>query len=135
MPRTDEDLVAGVVEIDTVSIKDLDPYIESAAILVDEEIAPLGVLSEARLELIERWLAGHFYAVRDQRASTERADVVSVSYQHKVDLGLHLTPQGQQALVLDSTGTLARLNAQANSKESEKPKTTVASIKWLGMRY
>jgi hypothetical protein len=104
--RTTAVLVASVIEVDS-SIS-LDPFIDTANELVTEFCGSVTTYTTYRLELIERWLAAHFYAIRDPRSASESAGPVSASYQFKVDLGLKQTTYGQQVLVLDTAGGLSR---------------------------
>ena len=60
--------------------------------------------------MIERWLSAHFIAVMDQRAAREGVTPVSISYQYKLGLNLQSTMYGQQAILLDTSGALGRLN-------------------------
>lgn len=124
--RTTAIAVGKIIEVDA-SI-DLDPFIETANALVTELCVPSGY-NAARLELIERWLSAHFYAVRESRAASEGAGAVSVSYQNAVDLDLKCTMYGQQAMLLDTAGGLAGLNLQ--SKGGAVPH---ASVTWLGTK-
>ena len=130
MARTNATNVKAIIEVDStiiVSDSDLDPFINTANELVTElctgSNGPSTAYTSTRLELIERWLAAHFYAVRDPRVKSERAGAVGVNYQEKVDLNLSLTPYGQQAMMLDTNGALTRLN---------KGKGVGISILWLG---
>lgn len=124
--RTSEESVSEIVEVD--GNIDLLPFIETATALVDEvEAADTnGVLSSTRLELIERWLAAHFYAMRDPRAVSERAGPVGATYQSKVDLGFAASHYGQQAMALDSTGKLKALS------DPTKGRKRAASLFWAG---
>lgn len=111
MPRTSSTAVQGIIEVDEDA--DLTPFIETANALVTEVCVPAGY-DAARLELIERWLAAHFYAVLAPRAIVEQVGSagggVREQYESKVDLGLSITRYGQQAMMLDTTGGLAALN-------------------------
>lgn len=121
MARTTKELVEKIIELDaTVNGGDISAFIETASALVDELCQPQGY-SETRLELIERWLAAHFYAIRDPRLTSEQAGSVQASYESKVDLGLQLTRYGQQALMLDTKGGLAALNNQPKTATGQKP--------------
>jgi len=123
--RTTEAAVEGIIEVD-VAIP-LAPFIEAANQLVTDVCGDAGY-STAKLELIERWLAAHFYAVRDPRATQERAGAVGVTYESKVDLNLALTRYGQQAMLLDTAGGLATLNKRvAEGKVAITP-----SVTWVG---
>jgi hypothetical protein len=122
--RTTPSLVAGIIEVDP-SI-DLDPFILTASELVTE-VCAIASYTVGRLELIERWLAAHFYAIRDPRTTQERAGSVGANFESKVDLNLALTRYGQQAMMLDTQGGLAALNKSILSGGSR-----VASVTWLG---
>jgi hypothetical protein len=125
--RTTAAAVAGIIEVDT-SIS-LTPFIETASELVTE-CCEDAEYTATRLELIERWLSAHFYAVRDQRASSETAGRVSESKQTKVDLGFDVTVYGQQAMRLDTAGGLAALD-----KRTQKGKVAAVGMTWLGTDY
>ncbi len=99
--------VEEIVEIDSsISIT---PFITVATLIVDEELVGRG-LSDARLKEIERYLAAHFYCVRDPRVTSESAGV-SASYEGSAGQNLSRTRYGQQAILLDTTGILASMNA------------------------
>lgn len=129
MARTDATNVAKVIEVDEEI--DLTPFIDTANELVTEmctgDNGPDPVYSANRLELIERWLAAHFYAIRDMRPANEKAGPVGVAYQHEVDLNLANTMYGQQAMVLDTNGGLATLN-----KQTEEGGPREVGLTWLG---
>ncbi len=131
--RTTQQLVAGIIEVDSQSISDLSPFILTASELVDEVCATklkadgTAYYTDVRLELIERWLAAHFYAIRDPRKDMEKAGKVFERNQYKLGLGLEVTTYGQQAKFLDTAGGLAALDEAA--KTGGKPRL---SISWLG---
>lgn len=132
MPRTNSTNVGKIIEVDT-SI-DLAPFIEVANDLVTECCADAlkadgttAFYSGEQLEQIERWLAAHFYAIRDPRASDEKAGTVSQTIESKVDLGLNVTRYGQMALRIDRAGGLAALEAAAKGGG-----VVTASAVWLG---
>jgi hypothetical protein len=119
--RTTSGAVEGIIEVDAAI--SLTPFIETASALVDE-IATDSGHDATRLELIERWLSAHFYAIRDPRTTQEKAGTVGASYESKVDLALDLTRYGQQAMVLDSSGLLRSLSSKKGRRQ--------ASVTWLG---
>lgn len=85
--------------------EDLTAFLEMATLVVDEELAESG-LSDARLAMIEKLLAAHFAATVSPLTTQESAGV-SVSYQRNgVGKGLASTQYGQNAISLDTTGTL-----------------------------
>lgn len=111
MPRTTAAAVEGIIETD-ITVPSLDPFIEASNALVTELCEPVTTYDAVRLELIERWLAAHFYAIRDMRRLSETVGPVSEWYQYKLSLGLGCTMYGQQAMLLDTAGGLARLSHQ-----------------------
>lgn len=115
-------VLAGQVD-DTI---DMDTFIETASLIVDDNCADAGY-SDAKLELIERWLSAHMYSVTDPRTTQEGAGPVNAAYEAKVDLGFNLTRFGQQAMLLDTAGGLAALNAATVAGT-----TRSAGISWLG---
>lgn len=109
MPRTTVEAVEAIIEVDEL-ILDIEPFIEAANSLVTRIcVKDDSDYSDADLELIERWLSAHFYAIRDPRLTEEGAGSVRARYESKVDLGFNLTRYGQQALLLDTEGGLAKL--------------------------
>jgi len=131
--RTTAIAVKKIIETDLGADSELDPFIETSSALVDE-VCALAVKADGslyydstRLELIERWLAAHFYTIFSARSESEKAGPVSEKIQSKVDLGLQLSHHGQQVLILDTNGGLAALNRNATEGGPTK-----ASILWLG---
>lgn len=124
MPRTDSTAVEGIIEVDA-SIP-VTPFIEVANNLVTRHCTDSDY-DDDTLELIERWLSAHFYAIRDMRIDTEKAGPVSQQFQFKVDLGFNVTIYGQQAMLIDSDGNLAALQAQSQSGIPRR-----AGASWLG---
>lgn len=96
--------------------------IDPATLFVDEELDTSEYdLSTDRLEMIERYLAGHFIlrtGIDDIRqTSRERTDREQKSYTGDFGEGLKSTTLGQKAITMDSTGTLANMS---------KPKATIS---------
>ena len=131
MPRTTADLVQQIVQVQANIL--LDPFIAFANQLTTDVCGPsnypdTGVGS--KMELIERWLAAHVYTVFDNQLSHAKAGTVAVGYQYKVDLGLQCSMYGQQAMLLDTDGNLAKLN---NTVKTQR-KITIG-LTWLGRRH
>jgi hypothetical protein len=126
MARTTAAEIKLIIDVDDANIPDLTPFITVANELVTELCVDSGYTA-TRLNLIETWLAAHFYAIRDPRTTSEKAGSVSANYQSKVDLNLSLTHYGQQAMLLDTDGNLAALNASVVNGG----KRTVG-VTWLG---
>lgn len=111
---------------------DLTPFIVTASNLVDwvDGTCSPGTLTASTLELIERWLAAHFYAHADQLFSSKSTNGASGSFQGQTGMNLNSTQYGQTALSLDTTGCLSR-----RVKEIEQGGTNVVSLDWLGTEY
>lgn len=131
MAYTTESAVREIVETD--SAISMAPFIEGANALVEEVCATAvdedgtPVYDTTRLELIERWLAGHFYRIRDAFAVAEKAGPVAETKAMKTELGFNLTREGQMALRFDTNGGLAALENTTKTK-----KRTGVGINWLG---
>ena len=105
--RTDEAAVKAI--IDTIlTIAEVTPFLNTANIIVTDNLAGSS-LSAEMLEEIEKWLAAHLVAIRDQRAKSERVEEWSVTYHGQTGTGLEFTAYGQQVLLLDTTGIMASL--------------------------
>ena len=124
--RTTDDLVKGIIETEvTIS---LTPFITIANELVTECCTGLDEeYNDARLILIETWLAAHFYTIRDPRVAAEGAGGINARYESVVDLGLNSSRYGQTAMQLDTNGGLAALNTSI-----EAGGKITAGITWLG---
>lgn len=125
MSRTTSSAVEAIIDI--VTGKDLAPFIEAANDIVTDCCASVADYDATKLELIERWLSAHFYAIYEPRFKMERAGSVSSENQTKVDLGFDVTHYGQMAMRIDTAGGLAALNERIKNGKSN-----VVSITWLG---
>lgn len=92
------------VVIDT-SLTDLTAFI----LVASQQVDRISGLGTAVLKEIERWLAAHFVSIRDKRTSKDNVGDSSHTYEGKTGMGLEFTRYGQQAKLLDTTGTLAKL--------------------------
>jgi hypothetical protein len=105
--------VREICEIDA-ALTDLEPFRIAANYVVEDNLASVTFYTTSpglsRLKEIERWLAAHFTAIRDKRIDSEKAGPVSQKFQYKLGLNLQSTMYGQQAIMLDKTGTLANLS-------------------------
>lgn len=108
------------------SSANLDPYIDTASKLVDKvaQCDTDGEMDDQHLELLERWLAAHFYAVTRRPAKLSRKIGAASTTYHRGMLGkgYESSPYGQQALALDVTGCLRKLGRQK------------AGATWVGSR-
>lgn len=91
----------------------LNAFINSAHYFIQENLLGKG-LSANILTQIELWLSAHFLAIRDQRVESEGvAGEWQARYQGKTAMGFEATTYGQQALALDTSGTLASVGLKA----------------------
>ncbi len=111
--------VEGIVDIP--SDLDLTPFIETASLIVTEDLAGKG-LSTARLKQIELYLAAHYAIVRIERGQLIKNKTLNAEDQYGGDFttGLNLTRYGQQAITFDTSGTLAEM-----ASSSRKARFTV----------
>lgn len=110
---------------------DLAGFISTANSIVDKiDTNDTGsLLSDADLELIERWLAAHFYGSMDQFVSSKNTGRASGAFQGQTAMIFQATFYGQNALALDVTGYLAKLQQQAQTGKQR------VGMAWLGTRY
>ena len=125
MPRTTAPLIKLIMDVDA-SIVNFAPFILTANLLVTEACSTAGYTDE-RLELIERWLSAHFLSIRDKPVSSETAGPITSSYELKIGLGLKASMYGQQALILDSKGGLAKID-----KKIQAGGVPTFGVAWVG---
>jgi hypothetical protein len=123
--RTTELQVIGVLGANYDGTTSLTPFIDTATSLVDDiDMADTSsLMSDNRLELIERYLAAHFYAHADMIAASRSTGAAGGSFQGQTSLGFDGTYYGQTAKRLDATGLLMKLDMPVRPK---------ASLKWMG---
>jgi hypothetical protein len=101
-----------VKEIIETNVPDtaIEAYIAGADAIVTGLLVGLG-MPDALLKEIERWLTAHLIACsRDRQVREEVAGGARISYFSEYSMvgkGLDATLYGQQAKILDTTGTLA----------------------------
>lgn len=133
MARTTPELVGTIVAVTAGA--DLTSFVDTASLLVtDVVVAGSPDYSDEKLELIERWLAAHFYVVNDPRTAQEGVSGVQEQFEVvKVDLGLNVTKYGQQAMRLDTDGNLAALeNAMTKVQKPLPGGGHTSASYWLG---
>lgn len=126
MPRTSVDDVRLELEADGYALNALTDTqvtvvgIDPAEIIVNEELAGSGMSAE-RLELIERYLAGHFIlssGVDELRQSDSEtlSDGSSTTFAgDRSHTDFRSTSLGQKAVAMDSTDTLKNIDKPAAS--------------------
>lgn len=115
MARTTSAAVQGVLGGNYDGITSLTPFIDTATVIVDR-VATCATdrdrtLTAAELELIERWLAGHFYEHHDQMYTSKSTSSASGSFQGQWGKYLESTKYGMAAVSIDASGCLAALAA------------------------
>lgn len=107
--------VVGVSGLSSENKIAVEMAITVATTIVDEKLAPTGKHSEAALRNLELFLAAHFatLTVKEGPIEMNRIGAVTERYHDIYEAGLNATRFGQQAIVLDTTGTLAGMSAQA----------------------
>ena len=101
----------------------LQPFIDTASSLVDDISAAAPSILASRLELIERWLAAHYYEHSDPIASSRSTGKASGQFQGRTEMGFDSTKYGQEAKRLDTSGLLVKL---------DQPLRPKAGCLWLG---
>ncbi len=127
MARTTPELVAGIVEVEDGF--DLTPMIDTASMMVTDNCLNSGY-DAAKLEMIERWLAAHCYKLFDNMIQAARVGPLDVQYTLKLDKGLASTYWGQQAMLLDTAGNLAKLD-----NSMDKVRNVTVGVTSLGYRH
>lgn len=139
MPYTTATQVETIIDVDEGD--DLTAFIAAADMLVQEcclldvDGNSLGY-TDVQLEMIERWLSAHFYAIFEPRSFLDQVGDLRQQIESKVNLRLEVTRYGQQAMLLDFHGGLAALNNGLAKVEKKFPAITgrKPSINWLGRR-
>ncbi len=109
--------VKGLVDTD----RDVDQFIETANLIVDEGLLDVGH-SEPRLKQIELYLSGHFLTITEEHGGLmsssegESKETFNPGDEGKGG-GYQMTRYGQQALALDTSGTLSADSRTTNKAE------------------
>lgn len=90
--------------------RDTTPFIDTADLIVSEDLAST-TLTDARKKQIELYLAAHFVAITEEKGNLTRSRKgdSEEEYQMEIGSGLLSTRYGQQAINLDTSGTLRTL--------------------------
>ena len=133
MARTTPDAVKGIIDVE-VEIE-LTPFIDAASSVVTDVATgvngPTIPYIFEKLELIERWVAAHFYTVRDPRTESEKTGQGAGKFRGKTELGFTSSLYGQQAMMIDTNGGLARLNRKILRKATVA-EGVIPAFLWLG---
>jgi len=104
------DAVKEIIETDLTDAQ-INAFLNTAYYITRPLSGNLGACGGATAECnIIMWLAAHFITIRERQTSSESvAGEWSVKYLGEDGLGLDASLYGQQALVLDCSGMLARV--------------------------
>lgn len=113
-PRTNQKFVRDLINDESANVW---AQISIASSIVDDHLADKG-LSNGALAAIEAYLAAHFYHLHSPNVVSEKYDHGAVTYEigknttsdNEFHNGYSSTRWGQQALDLDSSGTLRNLH-------------------------
>lgn len=100
---------------------DLTVFIEVSNVMISDHLADKEI-SAAALRLIALYLAAHFAFLAEGQVKSEKIGASSTSFNMSTGLALLSTTFGQQAIMLDSSGTLSALNSSAASATKENIK-------------
>jgi hypothetical protein len=102
--------VAKIIIVDPSVIPDLNPFIDTASVMVENVI---GSAADATVkEIVARYLTAHLIAVTDSstRIISEQVKTLQQSVYYRLSDGLGITHWGSTAMMLDSSGKLAVWN-------------------------
>lgn len=113
--------------IDTSITSSLLAFIAAASSIVEDELTGKG-LSATRLKEIERYLSAHFVSIKDVsqgQVVSEKIGDAQINYKQFAEArSLNSSRYGQQAMFLDTSGTLASIgkgNSRAQFKVVSPP--------------
>ena len=108
--------VAAIILIDTAQVSDLTPFMNIATDVVtracvkDLYTGQATGYTDTTLNLIATWLSAHFYAIRDPRLQSQGFGGGNGVAQGQTAYNFASTSYGQQAMLIDTEGCLARLS-------------------------
>jgi hypothetical protein len=114
MARTTAKAVIELLGGDHDGCSSVGVFADTASAVVDRVVAcaaAKGVtLSNSEQELIERWLACHFYVQRDQPYQSKSTGGASASFQGSVGQGIEGSKYGLSAIRVDYSGCLINID-------------------------
>lgn len=110
MLRVNDDEVKQVIDTN----RDTLLFISTANLVVNEHLVGLG-FTDARLKLIELYLAAHYTALTEERGGLTKYKMGDATEEYMLEKGsgFAATRYGQQAINLDTSGTLSTLSSKA----------------------
>lgn len=118
--------------------RDTTPFIAAAQLIVTETLVCTGQ-SQARLDLITKYLAAHFCSlteeqgglVRSKQGDTEEDYIPATSYR-EAPTAFQMSRYGTQAMALDTSGKLAKLQADNGMRASFRLYNQSSDAGWTG---
>lgn len=109
MPRVTDEELREIVETRPDEV--VTPFINDAALLVDETLGILPNMTEARLTLLEKYLAAHLWVLAKEKGglTSEKKGESAASYVTPKGKGLSSTRFGGLVRNLDTTGLLEKV--------------------------
>lgn len=99
--------------------RDTTPFIATAQVIVDEELAGKGLTAD-RLDKIALYLSAHFVCITEESGGLRRSRLGEADESYKAPdskaVGFASTRYGQQAMIMDTSGTLAKIGANNGLK-------------------
>ena len=112
--KTTVDEVKKIIETD-LEDDDVTSYIESTYAFLDNVLSTK-LTDGALLTRIHQWVTAHFLAsTREQQLSSAEAGSAKAKFQGMTGMRLESTHYGQNAMVMDTTGTLTDLNTDGQN--------------------
>ena len=102
---------ADVREVITSDKLDIQPFITAANLLITDLLGSSG-LATAQLKEIERWLSAHFLSMAGSDSDAGEVtseEIGETKVEYATGQSLSSSRYGKQAILLDTTGKLARL--------------------------
>jgi hypothetical protein len=130
--RTKADIVESILGNNYDGSADLVPFIRVASNIVtwiDEVCDVDNLMSASELKELEAWLAAHFYHAQDHMYSSKSTGGASGSFQGQTAMNFSATFYGQTALLMDTSGCLAK-----RQKEVEQGGRIKAGMTWIGTK-
>lgn len=115
-PRINADQVADLI----TTSKNVRPFINTANILINTHLTSVGLDTEILCQ-IELYLTAHFLSLAEERGALIRSSTgeSAETFANVYGAGLKSTRFGLQALMFDTTGTLAAINAASTNLLAE----------------
>lgn len=129
MARISPGAVEGILVDNYDGVTDLAPFILAATNQVDYIVTQdtARIMTPQMLQIVETWLAAHFYFHADRAYKSKSTGSASGSFDGATAMVFNSTLYGQTAMANDFTNTLARRNQEVSTGY-----VRTAGLLWLG---